>query len=288
MQYYEIKLNSEPEIIFACSVESHNYKNSFPNRRGLLEISVCEEGEIQCIYEDSSRRTVVPGMINIIVNDLKCTMSCIAGVLQRHTTVGIVADYEYKIIDTDDINLPEVLGNLEKNRTILIPHMVELGDDYEKVIDVIKGIAHDYTSINPCDSLYAISKWYRLAGTLTDIVIRKISGKTRNVSSSAIDYVNTAKLYVKEHHSCVISVSDVASCIGISEGYLQNIFKTVTGMSLIEYINIYKINMVKQYAKSARMTLKEASDMVGIDDPSYLSRLFKKVCGMSFREYSSE
>jgi len=288
MQYYEIKLKSEPEIIFACSVESHNYKNSFPHTRGMLEISVCEEGEIQCIYEDSNKRTVVPGMMNVIVNDLKCTMSCDAGVLQRHTTVGIVADYEYRIIDTGKINLSEVSENLRKNRTILIPYMVELGDDYEKVIDVIKGIAHDYSSVNPGGSLYAMSKWYRLVGMLTEIVIRKISGKSKNVSSSAIDYVNTAKSYVKEHYSSVISVRDVASYIGISEGYLQNVFKTVTGMSLIEYINIYKVNMVKQYAKSTRMTLKEASDMVGIDDPSYMSRLFKKVCGMSFREYFTD
>ena len=33
------------------------------------------------------------------------------------------------------------------------------------------------------------------------------------------------------------------------------------------------------------ITLKEISANVGIDDPAYMSRLFKKVTGISWREY---
>lgn len=34
--------------------------------------------------------------------------------------------------------------------------------------------------------------------------------------------------------------------------------------------------------------MKEAAYRVGIDDPSYMSRLFKKVEGMSFRAYTEK
>ena len=36
------------------------------------------------------------------------------------------------------------------------------------------------------------------------------------------------------------------------------------------------------------LSLKDAAYNVGIEDPAYMSRLFKKVTGLSFREYFRE
>ena len=91
-----------------------------------------------------------------------------------------------------------------------------------------------------------------------------------------------------ENKSKSLSVEEIANHIGISGGYLHKIFKEITGLTIIEYINLYKINLVKQYVKSSKISLKEAAYQVGIEDPSYLSRLFKKTAGLSFREYCNK
>ena len=64
-----------------------------------------------------------------------------------------------------------------------------------------------------------------------------------------------------------------------------DIFKKTTGVSVLHYINQYRVNIVKQYVERYKLPLYEAAFQVGIDDPAYMSRLFKKITGTSYREY---
>ena len=40
--------------------------------------------------------------------------------------------------------------------------------------------------------------------------------------------------------------------------------------------------------ETKNLSLKEAAYNVGIDDPAYMSRLFKKIIGLSVRDYFRE
>ena len=288
MIFYEIKLNSAPEVIFACNVESYNHKNSFPYTSNLLEISVCEKSEFLLTYEDGLCETIVPGTMLSIIKDARLKISSACKTLQKHTTVGIIADYEYTKLSSDNVNTDDLKKSTEKKGTILIPYILALNNDYDKIINLMTEISHTYTSVSPTRKIGAISGWYKLAEFLTDMVLNEISGNSKKVSLAAINYINCAKDYIKENYKTQITIEDIANYVGISAGYLHNIFKTVTNMSVIEYINLYKINLVKQFVKSSSLTLKEATYMVGFDDPAYMSRMFKKVTGMSFREYSQQ
>ena len=120
------------------------------------------------------------------------------------------------------------------------------------------------------------------------MVFKTISGLSSASSSTAENHITSAKKYIMENRTKSLSVEEIANHIGISGGYLHKIFKEITGLTVIEYINLYKINLVKQYVKSSNISLKEAAYQVGIEDPSYLSRLFKKTAGLSFREYCNK
>ena len=43
--------------------------------------------------------------------------------------------------------------------------------------------------------------------------------------------------------------------------------------------------MAIELISTRRISLKEAAYNVGIDEPAYMSRLFKKVTGISYHEY---
>ena len=288
MDFYEIKLNSIPKIKFACSVESYNYKNSFPHTPGLIEISVCQEGTIVQEYSDSTTKTVTPGMVCATLKDDTFKSYSAAGTLQKHTTAGIVADYEYTLHSGERFDLNELSESVRKNRTILLPNQWNLHNKYDEVTEVLKEISYAHTTANPCGGLNALSKWYHLAEVLTDMVFKTISGLSSASSSTAENHITSAKKYIMENRTKSLSVEEIANHIGISGGYLHKIFKEITGLTVIEYINLYKINLVKQYVKSSNISLKEAAYQVGIEDPSYLSRLFKKTAGLSFREYCNK
>ena len=54
--------------------------------------------------------------------------------------------------------------------------------------------------------------------------------------------------------------------------------------SVIEYINIAKLNKVRELMQDRGLSLKEAGEQTGFENEHYLSRLYKKLMGRSARE----
>lgn len=107
----------------------------------------------------------------------------------------------------------------------------------------------------------------------------------KNVDMKAIPYfiqmkTEAAKVCLREG-----KIYCRASALGLSAGYLHTIFKNVNGISIVEFINQYRINLAKQYILNQNMPLNEISAQVGISDPAYMSRLFKKIVGISYRQF---
>lgn len=286
MQFYEITLHSVPKIIFAYSVSSDHYKNRFPSYENLFEISIIESGTIQYEYYDGSHSETPPGTLAPILKDMHCRTYTDAGVLQKHVTVGTVADYDCRRRDTDEIDAPSVFFEaVYKSGTILLPYQWDLGHRYAEIEEILKRIIYAYTSMHETHRLDALSEWFRLVSVLTEIVLNRLSGKPADFQPASVAYVRAAKQYIAEHYSEKIAVADIAAHLGISVGYLHGIFKKDTGMSVIDYLTRYRVSTFKQYVSNRGLSLKEAASQVGIDDPAYMSRLFKKTEGLSFREY---
>lgn len=108
------------------------------------------------------------------------------------------------------------------------------------------------------------------------------------LSPSAKLYADRVIKYISGHLSERISIKAMALEMGISEGYMQNVFKSVTGKSIIAYANEYKIKTAAEMLKVQNMKLSDISGCVGIDDVAYMSRLFKSIMGVSFQEYKKD
>ena len=62
-------------------------------------------------------------------------------------------------------------------------------------------------------------------------------------------------------------------------------FKRFTGTTLSDYIAWVKIEHAKELIDSHQYLMYEISDMLGFENPYYFSRVFKKVTGISPRNY---
>ena len=76
--------------------------------------------------------------------------------------------------------------------------------------------------------------------------------------------------------------------MGISVGYAQNVFKKATGESIIEYVNRRKIETAVEMLRANKLKLKDLASSLGVDDPAYFSRLFKKVTGVNYAAFCRE
>ena len=286
MYFYEIHLRSVPKLLFAYSVSSDHYRNRFPSYEGLLEVSIIETGTIHYDYDDGTHSETPPGSLAPILKDMHCKTHAKEGVLQKHVTVGVIADYDCRKRSITELpDLPGLREAVLRDGRILLPYQWDLGNRYGEIEGILKRIIFSCNSMDVLRIHEALSDWFHLMGVLTEIVLDRLAGRQTDKPTASEDYVRHAKLYVSEHYTDKLSVQEIADKLGISVGYLHGIFKQHTGMSVIEYVNRYRIEIIKQSLRSREISLKEAACQVGIDDPSYMSRLFKKVEGISFRAY---
>lgn len=84
-----------------------------------------------------------------------------------------------------------------------------------------------------------------------------------------------------------LNLEFLAQHFGFSSSYLSRKFKQDTGKKFIEYLNGLRMEKAKEYAHNGVKMYMAASE-VGIPDPNYFSRCFKKYAGMSYSDYMAE
>jgi AraC-like DNA-binding protein len=108
-----------------------------------------------------------------------------------------------------------------------------------------------------------------------------ISGE--QVASSSI--TNDAISYMQNNINQPVLVEGIAKHLGMSTSFFYKKFKQDTGYSPIAYFNLLKIQRACQLIHSNICSIGEIGSKIGIDDPYYFSRLFKKQMGVSPRQY---
>ncbi|MCR8659587.1 response regulator transcription factor [Paenibacillus endoradicis] len=78
----------------------------------------------------------------------------------------------------------------------------------------------------------------------------------------------------------------IAETIGMSSHYVSRLFKQETGVTITDYLIDIRIDKAKQFLINyPHMKNYEISQSVGYSDPVYFQKLFKKVTGLTPREY---
>lgn len=100
--------------------------------------------------------------------------------------------------------------------------------------------------------------------------------------------IRTACLEVLAHIEEDVSVRSLSEKLYISKAYLSELFKQSTGISLLEYITMVKIERAKYLLLSGTLKNYEVADRLGFKDHEYFSKIFKKVSGLSPNEFRKE
>jgi Bacterial regulatory helix-turn-helix proteins, AraC family len=98
-------------------------------------------------------------------------------------------------------------------------------------------------------------------------------------------FVQDALEYMKESYSRDISLSGVAKKLGISAGYLSTLLNQHLGCSFNDQLNQIRIDRASCYLEQNFLKNYEIAYKVGFKDEKYFSRVFKKIKGMSPKEY---
>ncbi len=121
------------------------------------------------------------------------------------------------------------------------------------------------------------------AEVILDAVRRVFSGKREKMAERA------SRLIHKELSDPVtagkVSISRVASALGISNGYFSRIFKREMGMTFERYLMAARVEASKRGLLEPLNSVSAVAEQIGFVDPAYYARVFRKIAGCSPTQY---
>ncbi len=152
--------------------------------------------------------------------------------------------------------------NLEENRS--------LEEKYRRVYRVI--IEHPI--------LYKILEEITL---FTSALLQAVYTIQQQQSTS---YVSQAKNYIETYYANYdLSLQTVASNLGITANYLSTLFGKEEGESFNKYLQKIRLNKSSELLMTSTNTIQEIAFQCGFEDANYFSKCFKKVMGMTPKQY---
>lgn len=116
-----------------------------------------------------------------------------------------------------------------------------------------------------------------------------INSIREQISSSEMKFlVHRVKTYIDNHFCEMITRERLSEFVYLSSGYLDKVFKMEFGKTLWNYVIDKRIEYAKELLAQGEMTVSEISSVVGYDNYSYFTRLFKNKVGASPRDYRKE
>lgn len=101
-------------------------------------------------------------------------------------------------------------------------------------------------------------------------------------SRTVVDQINQ---FISEHYREEIGRNEIARWLFLTPEHVSRMYKKQTGVSLTDYINMYRIEKAKALLEETESSVSEIAVKVGYDNFTYFSTLFKKYVGITPNQY---
>lgn len=114
----------------------------------------------------------------------------------------------------------------------------------------------------------------------------RVGRQIETVEEGARDVIDQIRDYMEENYAqSSLSLSKVAEKYYLNSSYLSRTFRKKTGVPFVEYLNKIRIKHACDYLKSGNWKVYEIAEKVGIPNPDYFGRCFRKYMGISINDY---
>lgn len=93
-----------------------------------------------------------------------------------------------------------------------------------------------------------------------------------------------ATQYIQQYYDQEITLQSISRLVHLSKNYFANLFRKEVGESFLEYLTRIRIEKAKTLL-TGELKAGDVGTLVGIQDPKYFSKVFKKITGVSPSEY---
>ncbi len=112
-------------------------------------------------------------------------------------------------------------------------------------------------------------------------IARAWSETERLCSEPGERYVADTLSYLRSHYDMDFRISDAAAAINVHPAHLQRVFKRSQGMTIVAYLNRYRMEQAKMLLISTDLSVSDLCGYVGMNSRQHFSAVFKEHVGMS-------
>lgn len=134
---------------------------------------------------------------------------------------------------------------------------------------------------------YTIGNFIYISQVLS-LILSEIYFREKVDESSVQDrHVTMVIRYMYQHLHENLTLEEISEEVQLSKSYLNAVFKAQTGKSPVEFFIHLKMQEACKLLKSTDYYIYEVSSELGYTDQYYFSRIFKKVVGVSPKDYKN-
>lgn len=257
---YRLDFHSTPKILLAHWFEDRKFEINHDINPMLIEITYTLQGNAYAAAGGQALEKVPPNSVLVEVFDEPNYMVCD----EYFQHISILFQCQYSRVENGGVAMPRILTFENAANPV-----------HELVDDLVRNHA------SRPESPLATANLLELIGKLSAMSCKE-QGFEQKYGKQW--HVYKAKAYINGNLQKQIRISDIAAHLKVSEGYLSHVFKDIEGITIISYINIKRIRRIEQLVLLEGMDIKQAGLQVGLSDPAYISRLFRKILGYSITE----
>lgn len=100
--------------------------------------------------------------------------------------------------------------------------------------------------------------------------------------------ISDAAVFINNNYMENITLNSLCSHLNISKYYFVRLFKEITGLTFIDYLNIIRLKNAQTLLCETDYTISAVSHEIGFCDASYFCRVFKKYCSCTPASYRKQ
>ena len=119
----------------------------------------------------------------------------------------------------------------------------------------------------------------------SDLIVRAYGAIHKSEKNAGSDLIGRVKRFILESDLRSVHLRLIADHFSYSPNYLNHVFKSATGETILDYITACRIDRAKDLMQTTNMRLSEIAEEIGYSHATYLSIVFKKQEGVTPKQY---
>ena len=217
-------------------------------------------------------------LVIINTNDIHYVENCCSHFVESY----ILIDFNFLLSQKDDLCQTKYITPLLQNR---IRFQNKIKNDDELISQVLD-LFSEYEQKRQGYELWIKAGFYRILVLLMRYYAIPVTEEIKNRQHHQL---RSVLKYIDEHYDQKINLKGLAAMTNVSPHHFCRLFKSITGMPPVAYVNYLRINAaMKLLQQQHHLPISEVALAVGFNDSNYFSRLFRKYKNISPKDVAKE